>query len=112
MSAKEHLRESFPCKRPSRQDKLLDKVKPGGLFGYVQCPTMVSENLRVQLSTFLPVPKNANVCRQDFEPLMQKSTEKKRFLSHTRRKINSSFGLTNGSINTHLALFYLELGLV
>ena len=34
---KQHLRESFPYKRPLREESLLEKIKSGKLFGYVQC---------------------------------------------------------------------------
>ena len=37
VSFKEQLRESIPYKRPLRQNQLLDKMKSGALFGYVQC---------------------------------------------------------------------------
>ena len=34
---KEHLRESFPYKRPLRGKRLLQQIRSGKLFGYVQC---------------------------------------------------------------------------
>ena len=32
---KEHLRESFPYKRPLRKERLLEQIKSGKLYGYV-----------------------------------------------------------------------------
>ena len=42
---KEHLRESFPYKRPLREESLLEQVRSGKLFGYVQCDIELPEEL-------------------------------------------------------------------
>ena len=34
---KDHLRDSFPHKRPLREEKLLEQIRSLKLFGYVQC---------------------------------------------------------------------------
>ena len=109
--ALEHLRESFPYKRPLRQDQLLDKIKSGALFGYVRCDIKVPDHLREKFVNFPPIFKNTNVCRQYIGPLMQEYAEKKGLVSQQRRRWNSSFELINGTITTSLP-FYLELGLV
>ena len=43
---KQLLRESFPSKMPLREERLLENIKFGSLFGYVQCDIEVPENLR------------------------------------------------------------------
>ena len=52
LSVKEHLRKSFPYKRPLLPDNLLDKMKSGALFGYVQRGNTVPEHLREQLVNY------------------------------------------------------------
>ena len=46
---KEHLRESFPYKRPPREETLLEQITSGKLFGYVQCDIEVPEELKVEV---------------------------------------------------------------
>ena len=68
VSVKGHLRESFPYKHPVRQDKLLDQMKSGALFGQVQFDINVSEHLGGQFANFPSIFKNKNVCRQNIGP--------------------------------------------
>ena len=96
LSLKEHLRESFPYKPLLRQDWLLDKIKSGALFGYVQCEIKRIQDLREKIAFFLPFFKNTNVCRQDIGPLMQESAEKKVLNVPTVANVNSSFEMING----------------
>ena len=56
--------------------------------------------------------RNENVCSEDIGPLRQEYAEKGGLMTQPRRKLFSSFELTNGTINTPLPLFYSELGLV
>ena len=49
---KEHLRESFPYKRPLRQETLLDQIRSGKMFGYLQCDIEVPEELKKKLLFF------------------------------------------------------------
>ena len=112
VSVKEHLRESFPYKRPLRQDQLLDKIKSCALFGYVQCGIKLPEHLREIFANFWPILKNTNVCRQDFGPLTQEYAEKKKLMSQPQQILISSLELINGTMITHLLQFFLELGLV
>ena len=51
VSVKEHLRNSFPYKRPLHQDQILDKIKSGALSDYVQCDIKVPEHLRENFAT-------------------------------------------------------------
>ena len=45
LSLVKHLRKSFPYKRPSGQNQILDKIISGALFSYVQCDIKVLEHL-------------------------------------------------------------------
>ena len=54
---KEHLRESFPYKGPLREKTLLEQLKSGKLFGYVQCNIEVPEELKKKFANFPPFSK-------------------------------------------------------
>ena len=58
---KEHLREPFPYKRPLREESLLEQIRSGKLFGYVQCEIEVPEELKKKFANFPPIFKNTNV---------------------------------------------------
>ena len=109
---KEHLRESFPYKRPLREENLLEQIRSGKLFGYVQCDIEVPEELKKKFASFKPIFKNTNVGRHDIGSLMQDYAEKEALLCQPRKTLISSFILENGTVITLLLLFYLELGLV
>ena len=109
---KEHLRESFPYKRPLREENLLEQLRSGKLFGYVQCDIEVPEELKEKFANFPPNFKNTNVGRHDIGSLMQDYADKEGLLSQPRKMLISSYFLENGTLITFLLLFYLDLGLV
>ena len=109
---KEHLRESFPYKRPLREQSLLEQIRSGKLFGYVQCDNEVPEEFKEKFANFPPIFKNTNVGRHDIGSLMQDYAEKEGFLCQPRKMLISSFFLENDTLITPLLLFYLELGLL
>ena len=109
---KEHLRESIPYTRPLREERLLEQLRSGKLFGYVQCDIDVPEELKKKSATFPPIFKNTNVGRHDIGSLMQDYAEKQGLLCQPRKMLISSYLLENGTLITPLLLFYLELGLV
>ena len=109
---KEHLRESFPYKRPLREESLLEQIRSDKLFGYVQCDIEVPEELKEKFANFPPIFKNTNVGRHDIGSLMKDYAEKEGLLSQPRKMLISSYFLENGTLITPLLLFYLELGLV
>ena len=47
-----NLRESFPYKRPLREERLLEQIRSSKLFGYVQCDIEVPEELRKNFAIF------------------------------------------------------------
>ena len=108
---KEHLRESFPYKRPLRVESLLERIISVKLFGYVQCDIEVPEELKKKFANFPPIFKNKNVGRHDIGSLMQDYAEKEGLLCQPRKMLISSYFLENGTLITPLLLFYLELGL-
>ena len=62
---KEDLRESFPYKRPLREESLLEQIRSSKLFGYVQCDIELPEELKKKLANFPPIFKNTKVGPHD-----------------------------------------------
>ena len=104
---KRHLRESFPTKSLS-EERLLENIKPGSLFGYVQFDIEVPENLQENVANFPPIFKNINVSRDDNGPLMKEYTEEEVFLTQPRRMLIPSYFLENGTIITPLLVYRFE----
>ena len=109
---KEHLRESFPYKRPLREERLLEQRRSGKLFGYVQCDIEVPEELKKKFDNFPPIFKNTNVGRHDIGLMMKDYAQKEGLLCQPRKMLISRSFLENRFLVTHLLLFYLDLGLV
>ena len=65
--------ESFPKKRPLRQNQLMVKMKSGALFGYSQGDLKFSEYLRERHAKFSSIFKIPYHCRQSFCPPMQEN---------------------------------------
>ena len=94
------MRESFPYKRPLREENLLEQLGSGKLFGYVQCDIEVSEDLQKKLANFPPIFKNTNVGRHDIGSLMQDYAEKRGFLCQPRKMLIASYFPENGTLIT------------
>ena len=109
---RDHLRESFPYKHPLREERLLEQIRSGKLFRYIQRNIQMPEELKKNFANFLPKFKNTNVGRHDIGSLMQDYAEKKGLLCQPRKMLIWSCFLENGTLITPLLLFYLELGLV
>ena len=111
-TVEQHIREHFPYKRSLAAEELLEDIKEGKLFGYVQCDVEVPENFRAKFGNFPQIFKNTLVSKSDIGDLMKNYGEKGRFLSQPRKMLISSFTLQNGTLITLLLLFYLQLRLV
>ena len=111
-SVKLHIRERIFYGRSLTEHQLLEGIKKGNLFGYVQCDIEVPENLRANFANFPPIFKNTLVSKNDIADLMKTYAEEEEIMSQPRKMLISSFTLQNGTLNTLLRLFYLQLGLV
>ena len=111
-TVKQHIREHFPYRRSLAAEQLLEEIKKGKLFGYVQCDIEVPEKFRSNFNNFPPIFKNTLVSKSDIGDLMKNYAEEERFLSQPRKMLICSFTLQNGTLITPLLLFYLQLGLV
>ena len=106
------MRKPVPYKRPLREKNLLEPIRSGKLFGYVQCDIQVPQELKKKFANFPPIFKNTNVDRHDIISLMQDYAEKIGLLCQPRKMLISSYFLEKGTLIFPLLLFYLELGLV
>ena len=51
-TVEQHIREHFSYRRSLAAEQLLEEIKEGKLFGYVQCDIEVPENLRANFANF------------------------------------------------------------
>ena len=108
---KNHIRSNFSYKRTLSTDFLLEKIRDGSLYGYIQCDLVVPDELKATFPNFPPIFKNTEVGRNDIGEYMQNYAIENDLLKHPQRMLIFSFKLENGSIITHLFNFYMELGL-
>ena len=111
-NVKLHIRENFAYRRSLTEHQLLEGIKKGNLFGYVQCDIEVPENLRANFANFSPLFKNTLVGKIDIGDLIKPYAEEKVIMSQPQKMLISSFTLQNGTLITPLFLFYLQLQLV
>ena len=110
-TVKNHFRANFHYQRPLSEERLMQEIKSGKLFGYVQCDLKVPVHLEAYFANFPPIFKNTVVGTNDIGDLMKEYAEKERIVSQPGRMLISSFHLNNGIVITPLLLFYLHLGL-
>ena len=108
---KQHLREPFSYKRPLREGRLLENLKSGGLFGYVDSDFEVPRNLREAFAIFPPIFKIKNVGRDDIRPFMRNSRGRRTFDS-AQEIANFKLFLGEGNNQYTVATFLSELELV
>ena len=111
-TVKQHIRKHFPCRRSLAAEHLLEMIKERKFFGYVQCDIELPENLRSKFVNFPPIFRDTSISWSYIRDLMRNYAEEERLLSQPRKWLISSFTLQNGTLRTHLFLFYLHLGLV
>ena len=111
-NVKQHIREHFPYRRSLAAEQLLEEIKNGKLFGYVQCDIEIPEILRSKFDNFPPIFTNTLVSKNDIGDLMKTYAEEEGIMSQPRKMLISSFTLQNGTLITPLLLFYLQLALV
>ena len=111
-TVKQHIREHFPYRRSNAAERLLEELKEGKLFGYVQCDIEVPEKLRSKFDNFPPIVKNTLLSKSDIGDLKKNYAEEEGFLSQPQKMLISSFTLQNGTFITPRLLFYLQMGLV
>ena len=111
-TVKQNIREHFPYRRSMAAEQLLEKIKKGKLFGYMQCDIEKPEILRSKFDTFPPIFNNNLVSKSVIGDLMKNYAEDERFLSQPQKMFIYSLTLQKGTLITPRLLFYLQLGLV
>ena len=106
-----HIREHFPYRRSLTEHQLLERIKKGNIFGYVQCDIEVPKKLRANFANFSPLFKNTFSWQEWYWWLDENVCRRRRNDVSTSEMSISSFTLQNGTLIT-LLLFYLQLGLV
>ena len=94
-TVKQHIRKHFPYRRSLAAEQLIEEIKKGKLFGYVQCDIEVPEKLRSKFVNFPPILKNTLVSKNDIGDLMKTNAEEEGILSQPRKMLISSFTLQN-----------------
>ena len=89
------------------EENLLEQIRSGKLFGYVQFDIEVPDELKKKFASFPPIFKKTNVGRHDKRSLMQDYAEKQGLLCQPRTMLNSRYFLENGTLIIPLLLFYL-----
>ena len=110
-NVKLHIQENFSYRRSLTEHQLLQGIKKGNLFGYVQCDIEVPGNLRANFASFPPRFKNSLLSQRDNGDLMKTYAEEEGIMSQPRKTMISSFTLQNGTLITPLLLFHLQPGL-
>ena len=87
---KEPLRESFPYKRPLREERLLEQIRSGKLFRHVQCDIEVLEELKKNFANFPTIFKISNLSRHDIGLLVKDFAEKEGLLCQPRKMLIAS----------------------
>ena len=70
-TVKLHIREQFPYRRSLATEQLLEEIKEGKIFGYLQCDIEVPEKLRSNFVNFPPMFMNTLVSKSDILDLMK-----------------------------------------
>ena len=74
-NVKLHIGENFPYRRSLTEQQLLEGIKKGSLFGYVQCDIEVPEKMKLNFANFPPTIKNTLVSKNDIGDLMKMYAE-------------------------------------
>ena len=106
---KQHMRENFPYRHLLARVQLLEEIKEGKLFSYVQCDIEVPKKLRSKFNKFPQIFKISLVNKSDIRNLIKNYAEEQRLLSRPHKKLITSFTLQNGTLITLLLSFYLQL---
>ena len=103
-------RDPFQKTRPSERD-ILDAVRQGTFFGFVECDLRVPEGLRAEMADFPPIFKKVQVDRSHVGPLMRGYCEEWGFLKRPSNLLISSFTGVKQFVFTPLLKYYLSKNL-
>ena len=101
---KPFVRSGFPIQRPLNFNNLLSGIRSGDLLGSVQCDIKVPDNLK-KIESLPSHFENTPVSRSDIGEFMKGYTEENKLLTQPRKRLITSFHVTNGTIITSLFIF-------
>ena len=94
------------------QQKVLENIVEGHLFGIVECNISVPEHLRSDFAEMQPIFKNANISRDDISEFMYSYAVQHEIFKKLRPSIIASFYGEKIVLATPLLQWYLKHGLV
>ena len=103
-------RDPFPTTKPSERD-ILDAVRNGTFYGFVECDIRVPDHLRAGMADFPPIFKKVEVDRTHVGPLMKGYCEEWGFLKRPSNLLISSFTGVKQLVFTPLLKYYLSKNL-
>ena len=101
---------SYLAKNP-KEAAIVEAVRTGKLFGFVECSISTPDHLKPKFSEFPPVFKNAQISREDVGDFMRAYCEESGALKRPSRLLISSYSAEKVVLITPLLKYYLELGL-
>ena len=104
-----------PCAFPQkviRVEHILEAVREGRLFGFIQCTLRVSDRDKSRFAELPPIFKNTMVGRDDIGEKMRAYAEAHHLLTRPRRTLISSYFGEEILLSTPLLRWYMSKGLV
>ena len=94
------------------QDQVIQYIKGGRIFGFVECDIEVPEHLEEYFSEMTPIFKNVDVCLDDAGEFMQECAKQHNIKDVPRRLLIGSYLGKKIGLTTPLLKWYFEHGLV
>ena len=94
------------------EQKILEAIEEGTLFGLVECDIKMPEHLRTHFDEMTPIFKNIDVSLEDIGEPMKKYAEQNKLMSQPQRSLIDSYYGEKILLATPLLQWYLEHGLV
>ena len=111
-NGKQHVRETFIYRRSLTDYQLLEEIKRGKLFSYVQSNLGVPESLRTNFACILLIFKDTLVSKNIKGDLLGNYAKEEGLQSQAQKLLISSFKMQKGTLTTPLLFFHLQMCLV
>ena len=90
------------------QDQIIQYIRDGRLFGFVECDIEVPEALKEYFSEITPIFKNVDVCLDDIGEVMQEYAKERSIKDIPRRLLIRSYFGKKIRLSTPLLKWYIE----
>ena len=105
-------RHTYGQNKEMTEDDILNAIKQGKMFGFVECDIRVPDNLVARFSEMPPIFKNVCLDREHLSEHMKQFAETEGYLKRPQRYLIGSLYGTKILLLTELLKWYLEQGLV